>query len=155
MPYRAGGIVNASINTPLAKYLVGMIKVPKLGAVSLFRSTSISLVSSTPTPLWELAGTLTRSFRSALSVPLCESVNVAVAPLATTPEMDRLAIPVTNSKPDAATPLAKVAFRNARFSVAPFNVLLVSKAGEEIATAGGSSSSTTLTCMLGKVIEVV
>ena len=88
-------------------------------------------------------------------MPLCESVKVAVAPLATTPDMDRLVIPVTNLKPDAVSPLAKVAFSSARFSVAPFSVLAVSRAGEPIATVGGSSSSITFTCILGTVIEAV
>ena len=113
---------------PCAKYWSGTVADPNDGAVSAATSTSICPVVRSASPAWAAASTFTASFASAPSVPVWDSVSVALVPpaVAVAEPMEIPETPVTSSKLDAPTPLANVVSDSSdTVTVAPFSVAAV------------------------------
>ena len=151
LPPVAAGIWNGAMAAPCAKYWSGTVADPNDGAVSV-SSTSICPVVMSASPAWAAASTFTASFASAPSVPVWDSVSVALVPpaVAVAEAMETPLAPVTSSKLDAPTPLANVVSDSDTVTVAPFSVAAVRIAGDAMA-ALSVSSSFTATCTAGRL----
>ena len=134
LPPVAAGTWNGVMATPASKDLSGTVAPPNDGAASgaVPARTGTAPVVRSPPRAWATAFTLTARVRSVAKSPVKASVRVAVEEPEVPPErlaMDTFGIAVTNSKPEAVTPLPKAVPDRFTVTVALFRVPSVRAAG--------------------------